>query len=221
MASDPSPRSSATRILFIGNSYTSRHQLPRLIADLAAAAEPARLIEPVAIVAGGASLRRHWNAGVAQRALAASTWDFVVLQEQSTLPVKNPQRYHENVRLFADEVAKRGASLALYLTWSRQGAPTQPQITRAVQEIAAEVRARIVPVGPAWHAAMRAAPALALYVDDGSHPTAAGSYLAACVFLVALCERRPGGWAVSDALGIDRQTAAMLHAVAREESRAS
>src|SRR5204862_3328918 len=138
-----------TRILFIGNSYTSRHQLPRLIADLAAAADTPQHIEPFAIGAGGASLRRHWNAGVAQKTLAPSTWDWVVLQEQSTLPAKNPQRYHENVRLFAAEAAKRGARLALYLTWSRQGAETQPQITRTVEEIAAEVHARVVPVGPA------------------------------------------------------------------------
>jgi len=210
-----------TRILFIGNSYTSRHQLPRLIADLAAAADPSVNIEPVAIVAGGASLRRHWNAGAAQKALATSRWDFVVLQEQSTLPVKNPQRYHENVRLFAAEVAQRGAALALYLTWSRKGAPTQPQITRAVEEIAAEVRARVVPVGLAWQRALRERPDVPLYLDDGSHPTAAGAYLAACVFVASLFGLRPSGWTVADNLGIDRATATIFHTIAHETSVAT
>jgi len=211
----------STRILFIGNSYTSRHQLPRLIADLAAAVDPAMVIEPVAIVAGGASLRRHWNAGAAQKALAASRWDFVVLQEQSTLPVKNPQRYHENVRLFAAEVAKHGAALALYLTWSRQGVSTQAQITRAVEEIAAEVRARVVPVGPAWQRALRERPDVPLYLDDGSHPTAAGAYLSACVFVAALFRLRPSGSTVSDSLGIDRDTATAFQTIAHETSVAT
>ncbi|HEY3179902.1 MAG TPA: SGNH/GDSL hydrolase family protein [Casimicrobiaceae bacterium] len=204
-----------TRILFIGNSYTTRNQLPTLLVHLAAAAEHPRHVDVATIFAGGASLRRHWNAGIAQKALGSSAWDYVVLQEQSTLPVKNPQRYHENVRLFAAEIAKHGARIALYLTWSRQQVPqTQDQITRAVEDIAAEVGARPVPVGPAWHAAMHVDPSLILYEDDGSHPTAAGSYLAACVFLATLFDERPSGWSVSDALKIDRAAAAKLQEVA-------
>ena len=46
--------------------------------------------------------------------LAKQSWNYVVLQEQSTLPVKNPGRYHENVRLFAPEIARRGADGALF-----------------------------------------------------------------------------------------------------------
>ena len=142
----------STRILFIGNSYTTRNQLPRLLVDLAAAAEHPTPVEVATIFAGGASLRRHWNAGIAQKALATSTWDYVVLQEQSTLPVKNAQRYHENVRLFAAEIAKRGAKLVLYLTWSRQEAPqNQDRITHAVEDIAANslLAGRCQPVRPA------------------------------------------------------------------------
>ncbi len=207
--------SELTRILFIGNSYTTRNQLPRLLVDLAATAEQPTQVEVATIFAGGASLRRHWNTGTAQKALANTRWDYVVLQEQSTLPVKNAQRYHENVRLFAAEIAKHGAKIALYLTWSRQQVPqTQHQITRAVEDIAAEIGARVVPVGPAWHAAMRDEPGLVLYEDDGSHPTAAGSYLAACVFLVSLFDQRPYGWSVSDRLKIDRALADRLQDVA-------
>ena len=213
---------STTRILFVGNSYTSRHQLPRLIADVAANATPPVDVAPVAVVAGGASLRRHWNAGVAQKTLSRSRWDYLVLQEQSTLPVKNCARYHENVRLFAAEAAQYATSVALYLTWSRQSAPqTQAQITDAVRRIAAEVGASVVPVGVAWHRAIAERPDLALYLDDGSHPTALGAYLTACVFAVALLDRRPLGFAVSDALEIDRSTAAMLHQIAEGFARDS
>ena len=57
---------------------------------------------------------------------------------------------------------------------------------------------------------------LPLYADDGSHPTAAGSYLAACVFHVSLFGEAPRGFSVSDALRLDRGVAASLHAVAWE-----
>jgi len=205
----------ATRILFVGNSYTSRNNLPRLIADLAAEAGEPRPVEVAAIVAGGASLKRHWNAGKAQAAMEHASWDYVVLQEQSTLPFKNSQRYHENVRLFHPEIVRHGAQTVLYLTWARQQAlERQDEINRAVQAIAAEIAAPVVPVGPAWQMAMRQMPHVRLYVEDGSHPTAAGSYLAACVFVGALFDRRPSGWDVSDALGIARDEAAQLQSVA-------
>jgi len=218
MMSEASP----TRILFIGNSYTKRNNLPGLIVDLAATAEHSRQLDVETIFAGGASLRRHWNAGVAQKTLAARRFDAVVLQEQSTLPVKNRVRYHDNVRLFAAEIARQGVAIALYLTWSRRETPqAQALITGAVEEIAAEIGAIVVPVGPAWHAAMRDNPSLTLYTDDGSHPTAAGSYLAACVFLVALFGERPVGTSVSDALKLDRATAGKLQSIAWSFRRAS
>jgi len=59
-----------------------------------------------------------------------------------------------------------------------------------------------------------------LYTDDGSHPTVAGSYLAACVFLATLFGEAPRGFLVSDALRLDRGVAAVLHAVAAEFARA-
>jgi len=209
-----------SRILFIGNSYTSRNQLPRVLADLAAGAAHPRRVEFDLVFAGGASLKRHWNAGIARERLAKQSWNYVVLQEQSTLPVKNPARYHENVRLFAPEIARCGARLALYLTWSRQQAPdTQNAITGAVEAIAAEVDAWVVPVGPAWRTVMARHSDVLLYADDGSHPTVAGSYLAACVFLVTLFGEAPRGFSVSDALRLDRGVAATLHEVAAECAR--
>jgi hypothetical protein len=44
------------------------------------------------ISAGGASLRKHLNAGEALKAIQAGQYDCVVLQEQSTLPIKNAKR---------------------------------------------------------------------------------------------------------------------------------
>ena len=176
-----------TRILFVGNSYTSRNNLPRLVVELAGAAAPPTQVEVASIVAGGASLKRHWNAGKVQAALDSASWDYVVL---------------------------------LYLTWARQQARERSKdIDRAVETIAAEIGVQVAPVGPAWQLAMRKLPQIHLYVNDGSHPSAAGSYLAACVFLGTLFKQSPSGSAVSDSLGIDRADAEELQAIAWEVSR--
>lgn len=181
------------RMLFIGNSYTSRNNLPKLLERIAKGAAVRRTIETRAVVAGGASLRRHWNAGEALTLLRGSAWNHVVLQEQSTLPIKNPARFKESVRLFDREIRQSGARTVLYLTWARENAPdSQDVLTRAVLEIANELGALVAPVGPAWQRAQATDPGIRLYEKDGSHPTPAGSYLAAEVFYATLFQDESG-----------------------------
>lgn len=169
------------------------------------------------IVAGGASLRRHWNGGRAAAAIAQGGWDYVVLQEQSTLPVKNRARYHENVRLFDSTIKSIGARTVLYLTWARANAlHTQDAIDSAVYDIAHETGAMVVPVGIAWRSVTGTHPEIALYLPDGSHPTAAGAYLSACVFVSTMFRASAAELPVPRRLELDDDIAAVLrHAVAQ------
>jgi hypothetical protein len=146
------------------------------------------------ISAGGASLRNHWNAGRAAKAIADGGYDYVVLQEQSTLPVKNAKRMAENVRLFNEVIKQAGAKTVLYMTWARQHTPESQQgITDAYNSIGEELGAVVVPVGVAWQKFLAKHDGPLLYDRDQSHPSPAGSYLAACVFLAALLKINPAG----------------------------
>jgi hypothetical protein len=179
-------------VLFVGNSFTARNDLPGVVAALASAA--GERLDHRLITAGGASLRMHWNKGEARRAIRAGGYDAVVLQEQSTLPVKNAARMHENVRLFDAEIRAAGAKTVLYMTWARQHAPeSQRAITDAYESVGRELGATVVPVGVAWERFLRKHEKPALHDRDGSHPTAAGTYLAACVFFATLFGRAPAG----------------------------
>src|SRR6476660_6201285 len=183
---DTRPRAAAPRnILFVGNSFTARNDLPGLIAALAAAA--GKTFRHHLVQAGGASLRAHWNAGHAAEAIRNGGYDAVVLQEQSTLPVKNAARMHENVRLFDGVIKAAGARTVLYMTWARLNAPdSQQAITDAYAAVGKELGATVAPVGVAWQWFLRDHDRPVLHDRDQSHPTVAGSYLAVCVFLAAL-----------------------------------
>src|SRR5438445_3359330 len=123
-----------TKVLFVGNSFTARNDLPGLVARLAGARGQA--LEHRLIHAGGASLRAHRNAGQATEAIRDGGYDAVVLQEQSTLPVRNGARMHENVRLFDGVIQAAGATTVLYMTWARLNAPgSQQAITDAYAAI--------------------------------------------------------------------------------------
>lgn len=179
-------------VLFIGNSFTARNDLPDMIAKMAIAC--GKSMQHDLIFAGGASLRAHWNAGRALKHIQASKYDYVVLQEQSTLPVKNAIRMHENIRLFDSAIDKAGAKAVLYLTWARAHLPeTQKVITDAYTTIGKELDAITVPVGTVWQKFLRKYKQPVLHDRDKSHPSLAGTYLAACVFLTVLFKVSPIG----------------------------
>ncbi len=183
---------SAIDILFIGNSFTQRNDLPGLLAGMAI--ERDVRIQHKLISAGGASLRMHWNAGRAAQAIAAGGYDYVVLQEQSTLPVKNAQRMAENVLLFDEAIKQSGSKPVLYMTWARQNAPeSQKAITDTYNSVGKKIGAIVVPVGSVWEKFLAKHDRPPLYDRDQSHPTLAGSYLAACVFLAKLLNVNPVG----------------------------
>lgn len=192
----------------MGNSFTSRNNLPGLIKGLAAA----RGIEVghKLISAGGASLRQHLNAGKALDEIANGGYDTVVLQEQSTLPIKSPDRFRESARDFGAAITAAGARTAFYLTWARRNAPeTQRALTDAYGAAAVELGATLVPVGMIWERFLAEHDEPALHDADNSHPALAGSYLAACVFLIALLDEDPVG-IDTPVKGLDNKTAALL-----------
>ena len=142
-----------------------------------------------------------------------------MLQEQSTLPVKNARRMHENVRLFDEAIKAAGAKTVLYMTWARRHAPeSQQAITDAYADIGRELGATVVPVGLAWQRFLREHDQPVLHDRDQSHPTLAGSYLAACVFLAVLFEESPVG-IDAEVAGLSREGPALLQKAAWQECK--
>ena len=74
-----------------------------------------------------------------------------------------------------------------------QRAESQKAITEAYADIGRELRPTVVPVGVAWQRFLREHDQPVLHDRDDSHPTLAGSYLAACVFVAALFKENPVG----------------------------
>jgi hypothetical protein len=207
--------SAPLKVLFVGNSFTARNDLPGLIAQLAAAR--GKGLHHDLISAGGASLRTHWNAGTALQAIRTGQDDAVVLQEQSTLPVRNAARMHENVRLFDGAIKAAGAKTVLYQTWARRNAPEDQQaITNAYAAVGRELGATVVPVGRVWQRFLGEHDRPALHDRDQSHPTPAGSYLAACAFLAVLFGENPIGIDASVA-GVGEQDRVLLQRAAWQE----
>jgi hypothetical protein len=204
------------RVLFIGNSYTWFNNLPHLVSALAESAHEARPLRTTMLVGGGFTLRNHWDGGAAVSAIQRNSWDYVVLQDQSMLgsaapavngvPRIDPRLFHDYARRFDAAIKQAGAKTVFFLTWARQDFPElQSVLDKAYLSVAKELGDRVAPVGPAWKEAIEERPRLALHQFDRSHPTPAGSYLAACVFYATLYGKSPEGLTAqveADASGI-------------------
>jgi hypothetical protein len=179
-------------VLFIGNSYTSVNDLPHLVAGLAQAS--GRKLDVAQVTPGGCTLEQHVQTSGAMQQIRARKWDVVVLQEQSQLPVVKPEMMYAAARQLDAEIQKQKSKTVFYLTWARQNNPKmQDGLNKAYFTIAKELGATVAPVGIAWQKALAADPALVLHTSDGSHPNAAGSYLAACLFYATILHKSPEG----------------------------
>lgn len=208
------------QVLFIGNSFTYAHDLPKMLGDLAVAGKQ-RPLKFEQETPGGCTLEKHWKDGLALKKIQSRRWDFVVLQDQSQMPLLQPKMMAEFAKKLDEPIQKQGAKTILYLTWAMQDAPeTQPTISKAYQDLAKELKAQVAPVGNAWELAIQADKKLVLHEADKKHPNVQGTYLAACVFYATIYGKSPEGLPGS-AGGLTDAQARPLQAIAWKAVQAS
>jgi hypothetical protein len=189
-------------VLFIGNSYTYFNNLPEMFAGLAA--EAGEKVSVTMSAPGGWRLKDHWDKGDALGLLRQERWNYVVLQEQSTLGINHyvesrtrvagDELFRPYAQRWASEIHKVSATPVFYLTWApRDAAEDQPRLDYAYFHAAREGRAVVAPAGLAWARVRQAHPEIELFLGSGSHPSPAGTYLVACTFFATLFDRSPVG----------------------------
>ena len=212
----------ATRILFVGNSYTAgRGGMGDLVQRMAA--EHGIDVEVEQVTGGGYTLYDHWLNSLGTRdRIAAGNWDWVVLQEQSQTPFLATDFFFTHARLLDEEIRAVGARTMFFLTWAREWAPeTQIELDDAYCSIASELGAAVATVGMAWASAREQDTDIALHGGDGSHQGPLGQYLAGLIFHRELWGASLSGLShdVSPHLSVSAADAAFLQQVASTSGR--
>jgi hypothetical protein len=206
------------RVLFVGNSYTYYNGGLNVHVDsLMRCADPAYPFTAAAVAFAGYTLADHWRDSVTHAAIDTGRWDLVVLQEQSTRPVSDPDSMFRYARLLNAEILATGAETAFFMTWARAYDPGMIEgLAAAYNRIGNELGAYVSPVGRAWQRSLAYDSTLRLHESDDSHPNVWGTYLSACVFFGVLKQESPVGLSyVNDPL-ITEQQRLFLQTVAWE-----
>ena len=188
------------KILMLGNSFTYANDMPSMLAEITGA-------EVVQITRGGARLAEPTNPNTRLgkktfAALEEEHWDYVVLQEMSNGPITAKASFMKSVSTLCEMIRDAGAVPVLFATWAyRRGAEQYEEVSLdydgmaeamsgAYREAAEENRALLADVGRKFY---EAGGAEELYAEDGSHPSEAGSRLAAGTIAEVIREDRGSG----------------------------
>ena len=186
-------------ILFIGNSYTYFSDLPTLFSSLCAA--NGQEVRVDSVTCGGRRLYENLNEFMSDfnpddeyskkisELVEETEYDVLFLQEQSCLPIVEPQMFLAGVVGLSTII---GAwRTVLYATWGRADGSdtlthfgwTRESMTKGLYDAycqAAEIaHAEVSPVGLCFAKIVESHPEIDLYDPDKSHPSYAGTCVAA------------------------------------------
>ena len=174
------------QVLLIGNSHSSKNDLPDLIATLIEIGHPDANVY-VDAAPRWVFLAERIGDKVTQEALESRAWTQVVLQAQ---------KYSSSGRYFyptdaAEEWLRRIKQLhaepILFPEWPRaDNAEEGPRVHALHMGIAQREPACVAPMGLAWQIVIDENPEIRLHARDGNHSTKAGALLAAYVLYQAI-----------------------------------
>lgn len=181
-------------ILFIGNSYTYGNDLPLLVKNLAEANGHSVFVDSHSV--GGATFANHASNSTVMTKIKSKNWDYVIIQGQSQEPAFPDQQVNNSsipgAKRLVDSVYANNfcTEVMFFMTWGRKnGDPQwgpistfegmQQRLYDGYMRIADSCQASVAPVGQVWKSIRNSMPEVELYQSDESHPTLAGSYLAA------------------------------------------
>ncbi|MBR4738641.1 MAG: T9SS type A sorting domain-containing protein [Bacteroidales bacterium] len=195
--------------LFVGNSYTEVNNLPGMVQQIAASMGDQLTWQ--SNTPGGCTFSQHCG-NRSMELICSGGWDIVVLQEQSQYPSFPQWQVEAEVFPYAERLVNETyahnpcCEPMFYMTWGRKNGDAgnavefpvlgtyegmDSMLCERYTYMAQQNDASLCPVGRVWRYLRENHDDIELYQSDGSHPSVAGTYAAACAFYVMFFHRDP------------------------------
>jgi hypothetical protein len=190
-----------TKVLFIGNSYTYRNEMPDIFEHIAISKGKNIFVQ--SCTKGRATFLIQSKRNAVYDAIDDQKWDYVIVQGASRDLIQDREYIEEYTLPALEKVLKaikknsRRTKTLFYMTWGYKNGYKPNDKTDSYEKMTLKVRDGylelmeryrfgVVPVGMAWKDSRRKRVDMKLHVNDGAHPSLKGSYLAACCFYSAI-----------------------------------
>ena len=202
-----------TKVLFIGNSYTSQNDLPNLFKMLAQGAGKNVVVD--SYMPGGVSVgdtaqgtMAHMNNPAVFAIINSNKWDYVMLQDNqgrfcigykhfpaSSYVIAGHKKIRDSV-LFNNHCAHMiwyagFGPKAGYPPYGNTGEALIDSIYHNYQYLHDTLGQILAPIGPAFNRIINGYPNIDLWFSDGVHPSLYGSYLIACEVYTTIFKSSP------------------------------
>jgi hypothetical protein len=183
------------KVLFVGNSFTFYNEgvdfhLQQMLNKDGTSDSINYTIQRIAV--SSYTLQAHYGDTLTINKIRKNNWNVVILQEQSTRPLNNPDLFLEYAQKLDVEIKKINAKTVLYMTWAPKDSPTDMvALNSSYLSVGLRINAKVAPVGQVWESVQKSNPLINFYFSDNKHPSLAGTYLISCVFYYSLFNKNP------------------------------
>ena len=196
------------KVLFIGNSYTYRNDMPSIFEEIAISKGKKVYVEDCTL--GKATLAIQSRRFAVKNAISSEKWDVVIIQGSSRDFVKDSSIIVKKTKPALEKIIKAvqknnpSTKMLFYMTWGYRNGFKPIDEVNTFEKMSNLIEKRylslyetynigVVPVGMAWKDVRKKRDEVVLYVKDGAHPSLKGSYLTACCFYSAIFNDSPVG----------------------------
>ena len=193
------------KVLFIGNSYTHMHNMPKMFGKIAKDAGMDVIVEKSA--KSGASFHEHSERADMFEVIKKRKWDYVILQGYSRELSFSPEYIDTAtvpfVSKITDAIYENNActNVLFYMTWGYEDGFNEREEVNSYLKMADSIERGysylgkiydlpVVPVGMVWKE-IKNNTSIDLYADDRAHPSKSGSYLIANTFFESIFGVQP------------------------------
>jgi hypothetical protein len=192
-------------VLILGNSYVYYNNMPNILQEIAWSNGDSLNITSNS--PGAYTFNAHTTNATSIALIQQGNWDFVILQGQSQEPSFSPGQVANNTLPYAKKLDSlvaaynNCAEVLYYMTWGRKNGDAsncavyppictyngmQQRLRETYLLMAQDNASNVAPVGVVWKRVREVDSSINLYDADESHPSLAGSYLAACTFYTSM-----------------------------------
>lgn len=224
-AAEPGPlvsKDGVVKVLIVGNSHTksSELELAEMLSKLSVSRDAKTAIEATSRYASNSTLAGHWDRNL-ESVIAKGKFDLVIIQEHGGRQLDDPESTLKSV----EKIHKAAKDAGSRLVWFMLHAPRKEQeLIEKYESLATRIgshfKITVAPVGLGWQRAIREHPTLVLHKKDGSHATAEGFYLNACVLYSTISGKSPVGLGDAGLKQLDPATREKLQKIAWETIQA-